>query len=293
MRKETMITTKYNFKQWLHKAYPDIIATPIYGFSGYVLSKPLSDIDNFKYNVQQLANGRYVVFVGVAPGSDYVRDALKELNTKGIPTIRIGRQHTTAPTTFSSFENWLTRNKITPLNRTFCSHTTAATLFQDDTASKENRTYYMYELPIWNKEGSLFINDSPVPDVFINIPYKIIINNTGAPIVVVLIKACNSSYKSKKQLFAEKFALMQPLYEKLISLCAKARTMDDIQHGSGTIEWQQAKSICEQYMGIQFETTGTIDLEKMKEAANDGCLSIWTRDRQNLTGNTGIEDDDF
>lgn len=286
-----MITTKYNFKQWLHKAYPDIIATPIYGVSGYVLSKPLSDFDNFKYNVQQLANGRYVVFIGVS--SDYVRDALKELNTKGIPSMRSGKYNITAPTTFSSFENWLTRNKITPFNRTFCSHTTASTLFQDDTASKENRTYYMYELPVSVKDNVLSITDHPCDEVFINNPYKTIINNTGVPIVVVLIKACNSSYKSKKQLFTEKFALMQPLYEKLITVCAKARTMDDIQHGSGTIEWQQAKSICEQYMGIQFETTGTIDLEKMKEAANEGCLSIWTRDRQNLSNIANSEDDDF
>ena len=288
-----MITTKYNFKQWLRKAYPDIVATPIYGFSGYVLSKPLSNIDNFKYNVQQLENGRYVVFVGVAPGSDYMKDALKELNTKGIPSMREGKHNIAAPTTFSSFNNWLSRNNIVPLNRTFCSHTTASTLFQDDTASKENRTYYMYELPVSVKDNQLFITDHSCDEVFINSPYKTIVNNDGTPIVVVLIKASNSTYKSKRQLFAEKFALMQPLHEKLIASCAKAGVMDEIQPGTGIAEWQQAKDICEQYMGIQFETTGVIDLEKMKEAFNEGWLGIWTRDRQNLSNNTNTEDDDF
>lgn len=288
-----MITTKYNFKQWLHKAYPDIEALPIYGFSGYVLSKPLSDIDNFKYNIQQLENGRYIVFVGVAPGSDYIKDALKELNTKGIPSMREGKHNIAAPTTFGSFENWLKRNNIVPFNRTFCAHTTASTLFQDDTASKENRTYYMYELPVSVKDNQLFITDHSCNEVFVNSPYKTIVNTDGTPIVVVLIKACNSAYKSKRQLFAEKFALMQPLYERLISSCAKAGAMDEIQPRAGASEWQQAKDICEQYMGIQFETTGTIDLEKMKEAANGGWLGIWTRDRQNLSSNAGTEDDDF
>lgn len=288
-----MINTKYNFKQWLHKAYPDIVALPIYGCNGYVLSKPLSDIDNFKYNVQQLENGRYVVFVGVTPGTSYVKDILKELNTKGIPSVRKGKYNVAAPTTFGSFRNWLSRNNIVPLNRTFCSHTTAAALFQDETASKENRSYYMYELPVSVKDDDLLITDHPIHEVFINNPYKAIVNTDGTPIVVVLIKACNSTYKSKKQLFAEKFALMQPLYEKLISSCAKAEAMDEIQPGTGISEWQQAKDICEQYMGIQFEITGSIDLEKMKEAFNEGYISIWTRDRQNLSNNASVEDDDF
>ena len=57
-----MITTKYNFKLWLKRKYPDVIANPVYGVPAYLLSKALSTEDMYLYNVQQLPSGQYIVF---------------------------------------------------------------------------------------------------------------------------------------------------------------------------------------------------------------------------------------
>ena len=46
-----MITTKYNFKQWFRKKYPDIILIPIYGTAAYIFDKELDAIDMYEYNV--------------------------------------------------------------------------------------------------------------------------------------------------------------------------------------------------------------------------------------------------
>lgn len=270
-----MITTKYNFKQWLRRTYPDVTATPIYGVPAYILSKPLSDEDNFLYNVQQLKDGRYVVLLGSAQSR---KQELKQIMNSEYSQL-VQKKDSPAPTTFSSFEQWLRRHNITPLNRTFCSHTTASALFQDESASKEVKTYYMYELPY---DGD--------KDKFKLIPYKIVCDST---VIVVLVKASNSTYKSKKQLFLEKFSLMQPLYEQLISCCAKALAKDELQEGTGTEDWLHARNLCEQYMGIQFETTGVVDIDKMKEAAKDGTLGFWTRDKQNISNKGDTEEETF
>lgn len=264
-----MITTKYNFKQWLHRQYPDITATPIYGIPAYILSKPLENADMFLYNVQTLKDGRYVVFIG----TDLVtaQHMLTRLNEGKTPITR--EQSNIAPTTFSSFEAWLNRNHIIPLNRTFCNHMSASqALMTNDIKNCIDidaiKTWYLYELPL--------IDESQLSKV----PHITIQNKSGKDISCVLIKACNSSYKSKRTLFMEKFSLMQPLYEQLISLAARAGAQDEIQPGTG--EWDQVKLICEQYMGIQFECEGSVDMEALKEAANNGTLGIWTRNRSNF-----------
>lgn len=272
-----MITTKYNFKMWLHKKYPDIISTPVYGIPAYILSKPMSDEDNFLYNVQQLPSGQYVVFVGMSIPD--AREALLKLNEGKEPIER--KHQIAAPTTFSSFEQWLLRNNIKPLNRTFCNHVSASQLLMSDNIQNcldrdAIKTWYLYELPIQN---GVSLNDWE-QEAYSKVPYSIVQNKDGVSVVCVLIKASNSSYKSKRTLFTEKFTLMQPIYEQLIVAAARASTRDEVQEGSG--DWIVVKQLCEQYMGILFETTGAVDIVKMKEAANAGTLGLWTRDRSNF-----------
>lgn len=271
-----MITTKYNFKLWIHKKYPHITATPIYGLPAYILSQTMSAQDNFVYNTQQLPDGRYVVFVGCNPAT--IRQLMQQLKEEGVPKADYRSIRTTAPTTFASFQMWLERHDITPLNRTFCANDSIANLFKDETQSKEKRAWYMYEIPL------------PLPQqneekVFENVPHIHSVSTTleglKVPVVIVLIKASSSRYKSKKQRFIEKFDLMQPLYEKLIVDCTKAQVMEDRGEPADT-EWNEAVATCEQYMGILFEREGHVEIKALKEAAHEGSLGLFTRDPERL-----------
>lgn len=264
-----MITTKYNFKLWLKRKYPDVIANPVYGVPAYLLSKALSAEDMYLYNVQQLPSGQYIVFIGLTP--DEIIPLMKKLQAGEQPVTHRLIGHA-APTTFSSFELWMQRNNIVPVNRTFCNHMSASQALMTDnikncTDINSIKTWYMYEIPSKEDDEELY---SKVP--------HIVLKEQG--ITIVLIKACNSAYKSKKRRFIEKFQLMQPLYEKLIMAAARAQDDD---------AWSQVKQLCEQYMCIQFECEGTVDIEALKEAVNEGMLGLWTRDRNNFhTENSGV-----
>lgn len=264
-----MVTTKYNFKLWLHRKYPDITAIPVYGIPAYILSKDLDPMDSHIYNVQQLADGRYIVFIGIT-NTRPISEWIQKLNT-GKP-IKV--RENIAPTTFTAFEQWLVRNSIVPLHRTFCSHKSASQVLMTQAINncintEEPKTWYLYELP-YNAD------ETPV-NMYSRVPNVVTENGT----IAILIKACNSKYVSKKQRFAEKFVQMQPLYEQLIKTCATAATKDALNQPSED-DWNKAVTICEQYMGIQFEYTGTVELKDMKEAANGNMLGFFTRDRSNL-----------
>lgn len=275
-----MITTKYNFKLWLRRKYPQITATPIYGIPAYILSKPMDAQDNFIYNVQQLPDGRYVVFIGMTP--DEAKKHMSNLRQAQTPDVDHRTIRRTAPTTFSAFEQWLARNNIQYIHRTFCANTSEAKLFQDESRSMYRRAWYMYELAITDDEE---LCGKSIEEWFPNIPHIVSTSTTlegvQVPVVIVLIKASSSTYKSKRQRFMEKFDLMQPLYEQIIGLCAKAMAMEDLGQ-TGAAEWEQALHLCEQYMGIFFEQEGTVELAGLKEAAHDGTLSFFTRDRANF-----------
>ena len=276
-----MITTKYNFKLWLHRKYPDITATPIYGMPAYILSKPLNPADNFAYNVQQLPDGRYVVFVGCNPAT--IKQLMQQLK-EGVPQTNYRAIRITAPTTFASFQSWLDRNHIVPLNRTFCSNDSVANLFKDETQSMEKRAWYMYELPITG------INNNDTETLFKAIPHMYSTSTTDGglkvPVVIVLIKASTSIYKSKKQRFIEKFDLMQPLYEKLIADCAKAQFVEERGERADD-EWNIAVATCNQYMGILFEREGYVEISALREAAHEGSLGLFTRDPENFVSHEG------
>lgn len=247
-----MIRTKYNFKLWLRKTYPDIEATPIYGLPAYLLNKAMDPLHMYEYNVQQLPNGKYIVFIGISP--EDVPAMLQMYKANG--TTRPEKPF--LPTTFASFENWLKRHNIKPLHRTFIQRQTAnTTLFTNNDNPQWNtrHTWYQYEF-----EADTFT------DTQLNIiPHTITENNT----IVLLIKASSSSYVSKRQLFLQKFSTMQPIYEQLVACCANE-------------EWDTATQLCAQYMSIQFEYDGTVDKEQLKEAYANGQLSSFTRIKGNL-----------
>lgn len=268
-----MITTKNNFKGYLRKHYPEINAYPVYGLPVYIMDKPLSHMDMYKYNVQQLPSGKYVVFIGTT-----VEEATQlfiKLQTEGIPSNSRPREHDTAPTTFSSFENWLDRHDIKPINRTFCNNMSPMECFHSECIEgcvdiQKKGVWYMYELPPHIDNGILFKN----------IPHIVIDDGTKrGDVLVILIKAAASRYKSRKQRFMERFELMQPLYERLIGICAVADQMDQArEYTSAQEKWEEAKHLCEQYMNIQFELeNGYIKIDEMKEAYRNGTISLYTR----------------
>lgn len=249
-----MITTKYNFKQRMSKKYPQIIFTPVYGTSAYLFNKELDPVDMYEYNVQQLANGQYICFVGVSD-TDVIAATIKQFNSGQIPLTR--RETPYAPTTFTTFEAYLNRKAITAIHRTHVQEQSAnEALFTDNADPTWNikRNWYMYEF------------DKSVPIVF----------NPQTPVLetdnskVVLIKASNSSYVSKKKLFMQRFTRMQPLYDQLIAACA-------------TEDWERAQSLCEQYVSIQFDQTLKVrDIGDMKEAYANGLLRLYTRNIKNF-----------
>lgn len=249
-----MITTKYNFKQRMSHKYPNIIFTPVYGTSAYLFNKELDAVDMYEYNVQQLANGQYICFVG-SNDPDTIAETIKQFNSGKVPLTR--RETPYAPTTFTTFESYLSRKAVTPIHRTHVQEQSAnEALFQDskDPTWNVKRNWYMYEF------------DKDVPIVF----------NPQTPVLttdnskVVLIKASNSSYVSKKKLFMQRFTRMQPLYDQLIAALA---TNDD----------ERAVSLCEQYVSIQFDQTLKVkNREDMKEAYANGLLRLYTRNIENF-----------
>lgn len=262
-----MITTKNNFKGYLHRKYPDIISYPIYGLPIYILDKSLDEVDAWDYHQQQLPNGKFIVFIGINVAE--ATKLLTQLNKTGIPTHGHTREKETAPTTFSCFEAWLERHQEKWINRTFCNNMSPRDCLHSDdilccSAPLRKGTWYMYELPAYLDTGKAFDN----------IPHIVIDDGTNrGDILIALIKASASKYKSKKQRFIEKFQFMQPIYEQLIAACAVATGQDD---------WDKAHALCIQYMSTQFEREGTVDIDKMKEAYCNGTIGLFVRDPENL-----------
>lgn len=257
-----MVTTKYNFKQWLRRNYPEVKATPVYGLPAYTLDKPLKPIHMFEYNIQTLTNGQHVVFVGVSP--EAIPQLLEKAKTAG--TTRPGRpRQTFMPTTFASFEDWIHRHEYQYLHRTFIQgQSPNEILFQQnkDPAWNRKATWYLYEFEHGFKDDDI----NPV------VPMLHTSSNTWC----VLIRASNSSYVSRKQRFLHKFELMQPILEQLLVTCASAQDNND---------WSKAKALAEQYLHIQFdEAVGTVDLVQLKEAFKNGTLTNWLRCRSSLRG---------
>lgn len=261
-----MITTKNNFKGYLRKHYPNINAYPVYGLPMYILDTPLNDIDNYTYNVQPLPNGKHVAFIDVSPAAATV--LLTQLREHGVPSNGHSPERIEAPTTFSCFEAWLERHGIRAINRTFCNNMSPQECLHSDcivscSAPQKKGVWYMYELNESEDDGKRFVN----------IPH-ITIDDT----LIVLIKASASRYKSKRQRFIEKFQLMQPIYEKLIAACAVADQMDVTLDPGASVQWEEARKLCTQYMNIQFETEGNVDVNEMKEAFRNGTIGLYVRD---------------
>ena len=196
-----MIRTYHNFKQWVNRHYPEITVIPIYGTGAYTLNKPMSPEHMYEYMVQQLPNSSYIVFPGLT--AEQIAEQFKSIVKDGIPR----RPERGVPTTFSSFEAWLTRNKLTPLHRTHVNDITAAEALHDDSLEHVKRNWYLYELPITD---ILHKENIPAPHVF-----------TTSGTMAILIKTSSSGYVSKKQLFMRKFTTMQPLYEQLVAALAR------------------------------------------------------------------------
>lgn len=264
-----MIKSKNNFKGMLRRKYPNVKSYPIYGLPIYILDRKLSEEDNWNYNVSELPNGKFAAFIGVTVQE--ATDLLSKMRDEGVPKNSHTHTNPTAPTTFSCFEAWLDRNDYKYINRTFCGNMTPAECFHSESIEgcidiHHKGTWYMYELPGALDDGIRF---SRAPHVTMDYGAR-------GKVIIVLVKASSSRYKSKKQRFIEKFDLMQPIYEKLIAACAIASTTE----GS---DWSEALLLCNQYMHIQFETdSGSVDVEKLKEAYTNGTLNLFTRDVENL-----------
>ena len=249
-----MITTKYNFKQHMRKKYPSIIFTPVYGTSAYLFNKELDPIDMYEYNVTQLTNGQYICFVGIKDATQ-VADIIKNINSGKMPITRQASPY--APTTFSTFEQYLVKKGVEYIHRTHIQEQTAnEALFKDsdDPCWNVRRNWYMYEFPT----GTPLVFNPTTP----------VLRTENS--IVALIKSANSSYVSKKRLFQQKFTRMQPLYDQLIASCA-------------TEDWPRAQNLCEQYASIQFDQPLTLkNIEQLKEAYKDGVLRLYTRNVENF-----------
>jgi len=250
-----MIKTYHNFKQWVKKHYPDIMITPVYGTGAYTLNKALNDVDMFLYNVQQLPNGQYIVWPGLTP--EQVMEQYKSIVQNGVPS----RPEQAIPSTFTSFEAWVTKHQLKPLHRTHVTAMTAAEVLHDDSLEHVKRNWYLYEFSL---------ADAATRERFSNpvtrAPY--VFTESGS--IVIAIKTSNSGYVSKKQLFLQKFATMQPLLEQAIAACAKE-------------EWTKAAELVSQYASIQFgEQMRVKDLTKMKEAYDEGIITLYVRSVANF-----------
>lgn len=248
-----MITTTYNFKQWFKRHYPDITISPVYGLEAYTISAPMSPEHMFEYNVQQLPSGLYIVFIGKSP--EQVLELMRDISANG---LMYHKPKKVIPTTFSSFENWYREHQLQLLHRTHVTKMTAAEALHDDTLEKVKRDWYLYEFrrdQVWDQ----FIGDIRGPYV-----------ETESGTIVLAIKSPVSAYVSKRQLFLQKFALMQPLFEQLVAACAKG-------------DWEKATEVCAQYASIQFDAPLKVgEPEHLKMAFQNNELSLYTRCKANF-----------
>lgn len=243
-----MIRTYHNFKQWVNRHYPNINIMPVYGTGAYIIDKPMNPEHMYEYMVQQLPNGTYIVFPGLT--AEQIQEQFTSIVQNGVP-----RRVTKIPTTFSSFEDWLTRNNIKPLHRTHVTDISPADALHDSSLDHIKGNWYLYEL----EAASVKTEDIMAPYVC-----------TSSGTVAILIKTSSSGYVSKRQLFLRKFTTMQPIYEQLVAACAKE-------------DWEQAEQLCGDYASVQFEKQLKVkDTEAMKEAYTDGILSLFTRNPENF-----------
>lgn len=245
-----MIKTKYNFKQWLCRTYPDVIATPIYGLPAYILSKPLKPLHMHEYMIQQLANGQYIVFIGL--NATQIERYIRNLNEEGIPHRRNGRQSICCPTTFSAFERWLARNNIRYNERVYVSNQTASEVLHIES-----------EEPGWNTHHNWYLYDVNIPEDQIN---PLVPRNDR----FFLIKAPSTLYVSKRSKLIQNLVLMEPVYEQLVRACT-------------TEDWERAQALVDQYASIQFDFEAHIkDINKLKEAFDAGTLYVFVRNVENF-----------
>lgn len=253
-----MVTTAYNFKQWFKRHYPDIMINPVYGLEAYTFDKPLSPEHMYEYNVQQLQNGHYIVFVGRTP--EQVIELMRDIATNGLQYRKPQRG---IPTTFSSFENWYRTKQLKPLHRTHITKTTAADALHDETQEHVKRDWYMYEFSMDPTKGGETFKEP------LNFAGPHVTTESGT--IVLLIKSPVSSYVSKKQLFLQRFTLMQPLFEQMVAACAQG-------------DWDKANELASQYASIQFDKqVSVIEAAAIKEAYEQNELSLFCRCRSNFT----------
>lgn len=246
-----MIRTYHNFKQWVRKTYPDIDIRPVYGTGAYTMDKALSPEHMYEYNVQQLPSGHYIVWPGLT--ADQIEVQYRSIIQNGAPV----KPEKMIPSTFSSFESWITRNGLKPLHRTHVTNISAAEALHDDSLEKVKRNWYLYEF-----------NLSPqFKELVTRAPYIETSNGT----IAILIKTSNSGYVSKKQLFMQKFAMMQPLLEQAIASMAR----DEVD---------KAAELLGNYASIQFGQQMVVaDITKMKEAYDEGIITLFARNIKNFT----------
>lgn len=253
-----MIRTYHNFKQWVRKTYPDIDIRPVYGTGAYTLNKAMSEVDMFLYNVQQLPSGLYIVWPGLSV--EQIMEQYRNIIQNGTPQ----KPEKMIPSTFTSFEAWITKHQLKPLHRTHVTNISAAEALHDDSLEKVKRNWYLYEFSLdpARVDGAHDLFATPVTRA----PY--VFTESGS--IVIAIKTSNSGYVSKKQLFLQKFTTMQPLLEQAIAACAKD-------------EWDRAAELLSQYASIQFGQEMIVaDKTKMKEAYTDGVLTLYVRSVTNF-----------
>ena len=259
-----MIRTYHNFKQWVRKTYPDIDIRPVYGTGAYTLNKAMSEVDMFLYNVQQLPSGSYIVWPGL--NAEQIMEQYKAIVQNGVPQ----KPEKMIPSTFTSFEAWITRNGLKPLHRTHVTNISAAAALHDSSLEKVKRNWYLYEFSLdpARMDGA---NELFATPLVTRAPY--VFTESGS--IVIAIKTSNSGYVSKKQLFLQKFTTMQPLLEQAIAACAKE-------------EWIHAAELLSNYASIQFGQEMRVkDMVKMKEAYTDGVLTLYVRSVANFEVEAG------
>ena len=271
-----MITNRNNFRAYLRRQYPDVIPTSINNLPLLLIDKPLSDMDMYQYNIQQLTDGKYIVFFGISPGE--AKELFLQIKQDPHMLTQTRRNTLIVPTTFVAVENWLDRHNILYKERTYCANKTPQEildplhedghLVKGTAAPLQPGTWYLYDL---NTED--FDEEQ-----LCQVPHVVIDNR-----LMLLAKASSSHYKSKRQRFLDKFQFMMPLYEQAISSCATACEKERNDEKAED-DWKRAQYLCVEYMRAQFSITGTrvIDIDKMKEAYHEGTLSLFLRDPENL-----------
>lgn len=284
-----MIKTVTSFRKYIREKYglnQDQLFS-VRGINAVMLSDTikLDEQDTEQYHPIFISYRRYnwqIIFLGIPkallPQSQ--EEIIRLLGT----TFEPGTYDTPLPQTYAAAERWFKRHDIKYTDRSFVSKgTLREVLHPMSSYGVEDNTPTHNEDLYGTHEGPWFLYETHIEDAsrtLSKVAYITFLDAEGKDTQLIAIKAPGSKYIPLRKKLQE--ALMQQMisYEKLITLLA-------------TKQYDKASTQASTYMSLLFNRQGTVDIEALKKAYNEGTVFDFVKKPSNLISPISSEIDDM